>query len=370
MTRSLRRARHFADAVAREMKVEHTSEKGTRTGTIEINQVAQRITLDIIGKAGLGKDMDTVIDPSDELAQQYAVILDPDKPYMSLFVLLNMFAPLWFLRHFPWKMNQQIAEAAINLRGICRRLIAEKRAAIKERNVDEKDILSVLIRSGQFDDDGLVSQLLTFLAAGHETTSSALTWASYMISLHPDIQSRLRHEVRTVIAESGTDVEGVTAETLDSMPYLHAVCSEVLRFWPTVPNTAREAIRTTTIGSQVVPRGTFAVICQWAINRQPKLWGEDADQFNPDRWMPGTGDPQTGGADNRYSFMTFLHGPRSCIGQGFALTELKCLIAALVFRFEMDLARDKDRNGEVEPVGVITIKPKEGMVVRLAELSG
>ena len=362
------KTRHFTDAVADQMKLESTSEKGLRKGRIEINQIAQRITLDIIGKAALGKEMDTVIDANDELAQQYAVITDPERPLIALYFAVNMFFPPWLVRRLPWKANKFVADAALNLRLICRRLVAEKKAAIQEKNIEGKDILSVLIRSGQFDDDGMINQLLTFLAAGHETTSSALTWASYLLSINQRVQLKLRQEVQAVIAESGLGIDNVSADTIDAMPYLHAVCSEVLRVYPTVPVTARQAVRTTTIGEQVVPKGTHALIAQWAVNRSPELWGPDAEDFVPERWMPGTGDPNTGSADSRYSFITFLHGPRSCIGQGFAFTELKCLLAGLVLRFEMDLAEEKDRHGFIEPAGVITIKPKYGMHLRLVEL--
>ena len=363
------KARHFADAVADQMKVESQDEWGRRTGVIEINQIAQRITLDIIGKAALGKEMDTVIDANDELAQQYAVITDPERPGIVLYFAVNMFLPPWFVQLLPWKMNQLVWDAAQNLRSICRRLIAEKKALIAEKNIEEKDILSVLLRSEQFDDEGIVNQLLTFLAAGHETTSAALTWATYLLSLHQDVQSRLRQDIQSVLAESGIGAEDVTADTIEAMPYLHAVCSEVLRVYPTVPVTSREAVRTTTIGDQIVPKGTQVIICQWAVHKSEALWGPDAEVFNPDRWMPGKGDPSTGNADSRYSFITFLHGPRSCIGQGFAFTELKCLLAAVATRFQMDLAREEDKTGYVEPAGVITVKPRHGMHVRLTELS-
>ena len=362
------KARHLTDAVTGQMHLKSISAKGLRTGIIDITQVAQRITLDIIGKAALGKDMDTVVDPSDELAKLYSIILVPSQRNSAL-TLLNAFAPEWFLRRFPWKTSQRIAEAARSLRRVCRRIVAEKRAAINERNTEQKDILSVLIRSSQFDDDYLVDQLLTFLAAGHETTSNALTWASYMISLHPEIQSRLRQEIQTIFTETSTNIEQVTAEMLDSMPYLHAVCSEVLRYWPSIPMTAREAVRTTSIGEQVVPKGTISLICTYALNRLPALWGHDADQFNPERWMPGKGDPHTGGANSRYNFLTFLHGPRSCIGQGFALMEMKCLLAALVLRFEMDLVREEDRQGRIEMTGMFIMKPKNGMLVKLKEFA-
>ena len=221
--------------------------------------------------------------------------------------------------------------------------------------------------------------MLTFLAAGlcnacalfiesllnrspgHETTSSALTWVSYLLSANPDVQDRLRTELQA--SQLADPTAAVTAELIDSLPYLSAVCAETLRFYPTVPVTARVAIRDTQILGQKIPKGTEVFICPWAINRHPELW-KDPDEFQPERWLT----PEVGGerAMNGYEFITFLHGPRSCIGQGFARSELKCLVAALVLRYNLELANP----GEVpEPAGVVTIKPKNGMRLKLTESS-
>lgn len=119
-------------------------------------------------------------------------------------------------------------------------------------------------------------------------------------------------------------------------------------------------MRTTRILDQVIPKGTEVILSPWATNRSPELWGEDADEFKPERWLK---DGEK--AMNSYEFITFLHGPRSCIGQGFARSELKCLLAALVLRFRLALARP----GEVpEPAGAVTIKPKNGMRLKLTEI--
>ena len=164
----------FADAVASAMNVEVLDPK---RGVIEINSIAQRITLDIIGKAALGRDFNTIRNSDDELAQQYATILDPTgRSHPTLFFLVNAFLPGWLVPWIPWKENQDVARATQNLRKICRRMLAEKKETLSEKSADQIDILSVLMKSGAFDDDGLVDQQLTFLAAGHETTSSALTW--------------------------------------------------------------------------------------------------------------------------------------------------------------------------------------------------
>ena len=103
------------------------------------------------------------------------------------------------------------------------------------------------------------------------------------------------------------------------------------------------------------------MVSPWAVNRQRELWGDDAEEFKPERWIEDGKPNNSGGADSNYSLLTFLHGPRSCIGQGFAKAELRCLVAAFikVFSWELDMKEDP------VPAGVITIKPEKGLHVKL-----
>jgi cytochrome P450 len=159
------------------------------------------------------------------------------------------------------------------------------------------------------------------------------------------------------------------AGLLETLPLLNAVCNETLRLYPTVPVTIRIATKETTIGDQVVPEGTRLYLAPWAINRLPQLWGDNAAEFCPERWI----DPETGRANNsggvssNYSNLTFLHGPRSCIGEKFAKSELKALIAVFCGTFSMSMA---DPNEVPIPYGAITTKPKNGMNLRLRVLEG
>ena len=139
------------------------------------------------------------------------------------------------------------------------------------------------------------------------------------------------------------------------------MCNEILRFYAPVPMTLRIADRDTTILGKFIPKGTTIVMSPCATNMSKELWGDDADQFNPDRWM-GPGRANTGGADSNYSFMTFLHGPRSCIGQGFAKAEFACLVAVWVGKFQMELP---DPDVKLEVQGAVTARPKGGLRVKL-----
>jgi len=108
------------------------------------------------------------------------------------------------------------------------------------------DILSVALSSGKFSDEDLVDQLMTFLAAGHDTTASALTWAIYILSRYPNVQDRLRQEVRARLPAIDSET-AVASVDIDRMPYLNAVCNEVLRTYSPVAQTVRDAARDTTI---------------------------------------------------------------------------------------------------------------------------
>jgi cytochrome P450 len=198
----------------------------------------------------------------------------------------------------------------------------------------------------------------------HETTSSAFTWLVYLLAVNPDAQRRTRDEVRAALpinpaSDSNIDV----SQVLESLPYLNGVCSDTLRLYPTVPITLRVAVRDSNIMGTPVPQGTEITISAWAISRSSKIWGPDALDFNPKRWIDVDGEGnckpnKKGGVDGNYGQLTFLHGPRSCIGQNFAKAELRCFIAAFVKAFKWELVGKAE---DIVPFGAITIKPKSGL---------
>ncbi|KAI0391149.1 cytochrome P450 [Xylariaceae sp. FL0594] len=363
----------------------HTDgDQSRKSAVIEVGNWASRVTLDIIGVAGLGHDFGAIADPHSELNETYRHLFQPSKQALIM-ARLSQFLPEWLLVRLPIKRNEDINAASRYIRDVCRGLIREKKEKMekKEAAVEERhDILSVAFESGGFSDEELVDQLMTFLAAGHETTASSMTWAIYVLSRFPQVQDRLRQEVREKLPSIDSGV-GITSLDIDHMPYLNAVCNEVLRYFSPVPLTLREAAQDTDIVGQKVKKGTRVIFCAWATNFDKSLWGPDAHEFNPDRWLPsagaagtGTGEDNnkraaSGGASSNYAFMTFLHGPRSCIGQAFAKAEFACLLAGWVGRFAFELKNKEEMEEKnVSIKGGITARPAKGMYVHATVVDG
>lgn len=349
------KSREMTDKLAEVIK---TSPDGS--SVVEIREWASRATLDIIGVAGMGQDFNALSNPESELNVTYRTIFSPGRG-ARLMQVMSMFLPEWLLRALPIKRNDELRNAISTIQRVSRDLIHSKRAKLEKGSRTDVDILSVAIESGGFSDEDLVNQLMTFLAAGHETTASAMTWAVYLLCKHPEVQQRLREEIRTSLPAINDPSAQISSTDIDHLQFLNAVSNETMRLFPPVPLTMRETDHDTTIQSHFIPRGTTVIICPWAINTSKQLWGDDAREFNPDRWM-GPGKANTGGADSNYAVTTFLHGPRSCIGKDFAKAEFACLMAALVGRFEMAL---EDPGLKVEIQGGITARPKGGLRIRL-----
>lgn len=326
---------------------------------IEVGEWGSRATLDIIGVAGMGQDFNALQDPTNELNRVYRAVFQPDRTAQIL-GFLQFFLPHFILANLPVDRNRNVHAASAVARNTCRRLVEQKKQRLANKEPMQPDIISVALESGGFADEELVDNMMTFLAAGHETTASAFTWAIYQLCQRRDIQKRLRDEIHSHI--SGLDAaQEITHDVIDGMPYLHAVCQETLRLWAPVPLTLRDTACNTTIQGQFVPKGTKVILAPWAINHNAALWGDDASEFNPDRWT-APGQANAGGAVSNYAFLTFLHGPRSCIGAKFASAEFACLLAAFVGAFDFEMV---DPDEEIVIKGGITARPRDGVRVYL-----
>ena len=297
---------------------------------LEFGEWCMRATLDIIGIAGFSRDFGSLKNPEDELVQQYSMILEPNNEKLAWFAMSVIFPP-WIINNLPWHINRNLSNIQKNLHDFALNMVKARRAEFAAEKSSSSalasttavntepdnsapsarnDILSLLVRSNDFTDAELSEQVLTMMAAGHETTSSALSWCAYLLSKHPEIQSRVRDEVRATLPSPDSGVP-INAAEIDALTWLNAVCLEVVRLYPTVPSTIREVVNDTPLGGHMLPKGTIVLLVPWAINRSKSFWGEDAAEFKPERWINADGSVnKNGGSSSNYAQLTFLHGPR------------------------------------------------------------
>jgi len=220
----------------------------------------------------------------------------------------------------------------------------------KEKKSDvERDLLDILVNLRKENNDFLTTENLidhskTFLLAGHETTSTALTWVFYLLALHPDIDRKLAAEVRSTL---GGKIP--TVEILDSMKYLTKVVKESMRVFPPVPFIMRKCEEDDVLGGYKIPKGTAVMINMYTLHHHPDLW-EDPETFNPDRWEDGDESSKV----HPGAYLPFLLGSRNCIGNRFALLELKAILSMVVQRFRLRLI---DGHPPITRTTRITMRP-------------
>ncbi|KAB8233738.1 cytochrome P450 [Aspergillus alliaceus] len=348
---------------------------GAGNGVFEIGEWAARVALDIITLSTMGKDFGSVHDADAPLAKVYHTVLQPTLGHVVIAVLKN-FLPARLVEALPLRSNRHQGDAYDTIRGVCRGLLREKKDQLAGHHLGGKDILSVCLRYEDIagvDEEEVINQMTTILGAGHETISVGITWAIYMLCLHRDWQARLREEVRATLPSPDRVQESASSADVERMPLMRAFLEEVLRWYPPIPMTMRESLVDTELDGQYVPRGTRIVVPIKAINREERYWGPDAKRFSPSRWLKNDREfNPSGGVSSKYGYLSFMHGPRSCVASEFARAEMACVVSAWVGRFDLDLSDERFRDEENMRTsnGNFSGKPLEGLYVRAQVLEG
>ncbi len=346
------------------MTREHVNSK-----SFEVLEWLNRTTLDIIGEAGFGTDLDSLEHPETPIREAYRLVFAFD---ISSRVLHGLAAFIPLTKYLPAKMNRDMLASRNIILSKATEIIKEKQTVTHSK---DKDIIALIVRDNmkttsasgdKLSFETMRDQVMTFLGAGHDTTATGVAWTLHLLSTHPEIQQMLRDEVKQhmpSLFSPATRHDAAILATLDPdhLPYLDNICRESLRYIPPIPMTVRQSLADDILGGYLVPAGTTVYVHANAIHRLPAFWGDNADVFDPDRWN-NLGDNWSANA-----FMTFLQGPRGCIGRKFAETEMKWLLVCLVsmFRFERD-------EGEVDPESLkmwrLVLRPRDGIVMRATKL--
>jgi cytochrome P450 len=312
--------------------------------TIDVAAEMTRVTLDVLERTifsdGLGREpeefrlamrtyFDTIgrIDPLDILGVPSFV---PRIAHLRVRSTLRYF--------------EEAIEEIITVR---RRRVAEKAAAAN-------DILTLLLKAldpdtgNQMAEVEVRSNILTFIAAGHETTANLLTWSLFLLSQSP----QWRHRVG---AEAERELDGPVAGLADRLVETRAVIDEAARLYPPIAAISRVAIDADELAGERVKRGSLVVIAPYVLHRHRALW-RDPDVFDPNRFLG-----KERGEIDRFAYIPFGTGARTCIGSAFALQEATLILANIVRNFHLQLAPDK----KVWPLLRVTLRPAGGLPMKI-----
>ncbi|KAJ7088775.1 cytochrome P450 [Mycena belliarum] len=330
---------------------------------VDVMSWLRKMTLDVIGQAGFNYEfhaLDAGAKPN-ELNQVFTDLFhSPQAGRINMVRIAQGMLPL--LRFVPMPGGNVSNNARIKMMKIGSQILADSKAAIKAAGTtkeldDSHDLLSVLLRanmspdipeSQRMTDAEAIAQIPGFFVAGHETTSSATSWALHALSLNKAVQVKLREELMSL------STDNPTMDELNSLPYLEMVVRETMRVHAPVVFINRMAMEDDVLPlakpyidknghaheSLPIPKGLVMHVPIQTIHTDPEIWGPDAAEFRPERWekVPNAANAIPGVWAN---LLTFFGGPHNCIGFRFSLVEMKTLLFTLLRALEFEPAVPK-----------------------------
>src|SRR5437588_436881 len=304
--------------------------------TLDIHDEMMRLTLAVVGKTLFDADVES---DADEVGEALTEV-------MELFGYMMLpFSEL--LEKLPFPARRRFERARARLDAIIYRIIEERRRS----GADHGDLLSMLLFAEDEEGDHagmtneqLRDEVMTLFLAGHETTANALTWAWVLLAQNPESEARLHEELDAVL-EGGRPP---TVEDVPALRYTEMVVAETMRLYPPAYAIGRLSLEDQEIGGYHIPRGSLVLVSQYVMHRDPRFF-PCPEAFDPLRFVPEMKETRP-----QFSYFPFGGGPRRCVGEGFAWTEVTLMLATIARRWRLRLAHD----GRIEPQPRITLRPK------------
>jgi cytochrome P450 len=310
-------------------------------GRVDANAEMIGLALRLVGRAIFGDDVGKA-----------RAVLDSSFPVLNRHTFRRAMSPLASPASWPTPDNRRAARARQALYGIVDELIADKKRA----GAAGDDLLSRLLSARDADTGEAMDvqqvrdEALIFLLAGHETTSTALTFTLHLLGHHQTEQQLVHDEIDAVLEDRTAAVDDVPA-----LQHTAMAIKESMRLYPPAYALGRLVETQQEIGGYVLPAGSFVAVSQFATHRHPQFW-EDAETFVPARFTPDREAER-----HPYAYFPFGGGPRSCIGSHFAMLESTIAVATLLQRFRV---RSELQDVPLDTEG-ITLRPKGAVPIRL-----
>ena len=324
-----------------ELMVERWRRRETSGERVDIMPEMMKVTLDIVGQTLLSKDL---LDDADGIGRALSVTFkEVDRRTRLLTPITN---------YLPTPKNFRVRKARAALDALVYSMIEERRHLAVDHH---RDLLAMYMSAiDESTGTGMTDlqvhdEVMNIFPAGHETTAVALSWLWQVLSLHPQVERKLRIEVDEVLAG-----RPVAFEDLPKLKYVEAVFLETLRLYPPVWLFMRRASAADQIHNCRIPAGTTIFVCPYITQRDPRYWPEPT-AFRPERFLGEEGHA------SRFEFFPFAGGPRVCIGQRFATMEAVTIIARVLQNFELT----RTTPASAERVPAITLRPKNPILFRL-----
>ncbi|KAK9764365.1 hypothetical protein K7432_008190 [Basidiobolus ranarum] len=318
----------------------------------DLYQAFELLTLDSLGKILFGFDFQAIQNPSGERVTTYftAFTAATDSVYI--------FAPI--LDYWPLGQRAKGHRAVERFRTVLGQVAKDKAREIKDdsKNLprEPSDLLTVFVQAwieNQLSLEEILDEMTALLIAGHDTTANALSCVVYLLAKHPEIQVRVREEVKSAFSNHTTGQQIPSADEIKSLKYLDAVIKEALRLYPSTPILpTRRTAKDTQLGNIPIPAGTLITVNLHAMHRYDKYWA-DPHIFNPERWL--SLDDQ---ARNKIAWSAFTGGERICVGKGFATTELRVVLSMLIRKYSLHLPEDSVHKERIQFCCSILLKPR------------